>query len=65
MRPKHYDRTRKERTRYMRLLNWHNSIKKRRHRQIANLWWYYAGVLFMVRFGGRWMTDDQLIGGES
>ncbi len=63
MRPKHYDHTKKERTSTRR--NWHNSKRKRRHRQIANLWWYYAGVLFMVRLGGRWMTDEQLIGGES
>ena len=64
MRPKHYDHTRKERIRYARL-NWHNSIKKRRNRQLANLWWYYAYHRWMVRYCGRWVTDEEMMGGES
>ena len=63
MRPKHYDHTQKERRTSRR--NWHNSKQKRRRRQLANLFWYYAYHRWMVRYCGRWMKDEQLIGGES
>ena len=59
MRPKHYDRTQKERRTSTR--NWHNSKKKYRYRQRNNLFWYYAYNRFMTRFCGRWVTDEEMI----
>lgn len=55
MRPKHYDHTRKERISTRR--NWHNGERKRRHRQIGRLLYYYCCVRYLTREKGRWVDD--------
>ncbi len=56
MRPKHYDHTRKERISTRR--NWHNSKRKRRHRQIGRLIYLYCCVRYVTKDNGRWVERE-------
>ena len=64
MRPKHYDITRKWIKEISRR-NWHNSTKKRRHRQIGRLIYLYCCVRYLTKENGRWvkaMSDGVWLG---
>ena len=54
MRPKHYDITR-EWIKEVSRRNWHNSKRKRRHRQIGRLIYHYCCVRYMTKENGRWV----------
>ena len=59
MQPKHYDITRKWRKEVSRR-NWHNSKRKRRHRQIGRLLYHYCCVRYMTKENGRCVEDTAL-----